>query len=246
MCICGKSLAGAMLGYLSLYMLCMGDKVLSTTLGGIGGTIGTCCTFAILPFMKPLSVKIGKRSAQILGAAVGLASAVASPFILLSGHPYLSLLPILFITPLQSIAFTLGNAIVPDICDIDDLETGQRREGLFTSVMAFMAKMEISLCALAAGYLVTASGLNVKLIHQPPHVVQKLFWIAIPTAIVFALTSLILTIKFPITEASMTEVRRKLVERRSAHPEIAPDDEVPDPNVEPWAQDEPEQELAAR
>ncbi|MDR3706768.1 MAG: MFS transporter [Capsulimonadaceae bacterium] len=221
----GGRLAGAMMGYLGLYLLCSGDKVLSTTLGGLGGTIGTVCTFAILPFMKPLSVKIGKRAAQIMGAAIGLVSAILSPFILMSGRPYLSLIPILVITPMQSVAFTLGNAIVPDICDVDELQTGQRREGLFTSVMAFMAKMEISLCTLAAGYLVSFSGLNVKLIHQAPHVVHNLFWMAIPTALFFAVVSLILTILFPMTEASMTEVRRQLDERRKAQPEAAPVDE---------------------
>ena len=174
--------------------------------------------------------------AQILGSAIGLASALSSPFILMSGHPYLSLVPILIMTPLQSIAFTLGNAIVPDICDMDELATGQRREGLFTSVMAFMAKIEISLCALAAGYLVSFSGLNVKLIHQAPHVMHNLFWMAIPTAIFFAVVSLILTIKFPMTEASMAEVRRELDSRHKVNPETAPDDEVRDPEVEDWVQ----------
>ena len=234
----GGRLSGALAGYLSLYMLCSGNKVLLTSLNGYGGTIGTICTFAILPFMKPLSVKIGKRAAMILGAGIGLVSALLSPFILRSGHPYLSLLPILFITPLQSLAFTLGNAIVPDICDADELQTGLRREGLFTSVMAFMAKMEISLCTLVAGYLVAFSGLNVKLNVQSPHVLDKLFWMAIPTAIFFAAVSLLLTIKFPMTEASMVEVRRQLDAKREAHPESAPDDEVPDPDVEDWAQPE--------
>jgi GPH family glycoside/pentoside/hexuronide:cation symporter len=210
----GGRLAGAMAGYLGLYMMCGGDKVLSTTLTGIGGTIGTVCTFAILPFMKPLSIKIGKRAAQILGSAIGLAGALASPFILTSGHPYLSLVPILILTPLQSIAFTLGNAIVPDICDMDELATGQRREGLFTSVMAFTAKMEISLCTLASGYLVTFSGVDVKLAQQPSHVLHKLFWMSVPTAIFFGITSLILTLAFPLTEESMKEVRRQLDERR--------------------------------
>jgi GPH family glycoside/pentoside/hexuronide:cation symporter len=222
----GGRLAGAMLGYLGLYMLCNGNTVLSTSINGIGGTIATICTFLVLPFMKPLSVRIGKRAAYVMGSAIGLVGAVLSPFILRSGHPYLSLLPILFITPVQSISFTLSNAIVPDICDVDELETGQRREGLYTSVLAFTQKMDISLCALVSGYFVAWSGVNVKLAHQPAHVLEKLFWMAVPISIVFAVLSLILTIMFPMTEESMVEVRAKLDERHRRHPETAPDEEV--------------------
>jgi hypothetical protein len=46
----------------------------------------------------------------------------------------------------------------------------------------------------------------------------------------------LLTLKFPMTEATMMEVRRQLDERHHAHPETAPDNEVPDPEVEEWAQ----------
>ena len=231
----GGRLAGALMGYLGLYMLCEGNKVLSTTLTGIGGTIGTVCSFAMLPLIKPLSVKFGKRAALIAGAAVGIAAALIQPFILTSGHPYYSLIPVLFVTPLTTLSYTIGNAIVPDICDVDELKTGQRREGLFTSVMAFMAKMEISLCTLISGYLVAFSGLNVKLHVQPTHVLHKLFWMAIIPTIIFAIVSLLLSLKFRMTEASMDEVRIQLEIKRKAHPESAPDDEISDPDVEAWA-----------
>ena len=57
----------------------------------------------------------------------------------------------------------IASAILPDICDVDELQTGQRREGLFTSVMAFMAKLEISLAIILAGYIVSWSDVDVKI-----------------------------------------------------------------------------------
>ena len=95
--------------------------------------------------------------------------------------------------------------------------------------------MEISLCTLISGYLVAFSGLNVKLHVQPTHVLHKLFWMAIIPTIIFAIVSLLLSLKFRMTEASMDEVRIQLEIKRKAHPESAPDDEISDPDVEAWA-----------
>ena len=225
--ILGDRAAGGLLTYLAIYYVCNGDKSVATKIVGLGGTIGTIWGFAALPAMKPISQWLGKRGALIIGASVSFAAALAQPFILSPGHPYLLLLPALVVVPLMTISNTLANAIVPDICDVDELESGQRREGLFTSVMGFMAKMEISLCFLLVGYLLSWSGLDTKLSTQPPHVLHRLFWLCVLPNIFFAFLGLLLTIKFPMTEAGMTEVRRQLDARRIAKAAAGePTDEV--------------------
>ncbi|BCM94180.1 putative symporter YjmB [Abditibacteriota bacterium] len=236
----GERTSGALLGFLAIYYVCGGDKTLATQITGIGGTIGTVWSFALLPLLKPISQKFGKRSALIGGAAISLVSALTQPLILNPKFPYLLLMPALVVAPLLLISNTISNAVVPDICDLDELQTGQRREGLFTSVMGFMAKMEISLCTLIVGYMVAWSGLDVKLTTpQAPEVLSKLFWLAIIPNIVFTLAAFLLTLKFPMTAASMEEVRRQLDERHHQHPETAPDNEVPDALVEDWVQANP-------
>ena len=214
--ILGERAAGGLLVYLAIYYVCAGDKNLATKIIGIGGTIGLFWSFALLPLMKPISKWIGKKAALVIGASVSFLFALLQPFILNPDFPYLLLLPALIIGPLMTVSNTLGNAIVPDICDADELESGQRREGLFTSVMGFMAKMEISLCVLLVGYLVSWSGLDTRLATQPAEVLNKMFWLCILPNIVFTFLALVLTLKFPMTEASMSEVRRKLDERHAA------------------------------
>ena len=72
------------------------------------------------------------------------------------------------------ISNTISNAVVPDICDLDELQTGERREGLFTSAMGFMAKLEISQCTLIVGYMISWSGLNTRLTTpQEPDVLHR-------------------------------------------------------------------------
>ena len=224
----GDRLAGAILGFLAIYYVCGGNKSLATQITGLGGTIGLAWNFALLPLLKPITLRFGKRAAMIGGGLVSLVAALIQPFILNPQQPYLLLIPALLLAPLGLIAGTLASAVVPDICDLDELQTGQRREGLFTSVMGFMAKMEISLCTLLVGYLVTFSGLNVKIAVQPEWVLHKLYWMAIVPNIVFSFVTLLLTLRFPMTAASMAEVRRQLDARHQARPELAPDNEVMD------------------
>ena len=164
--ILGGRLTGQITFFLSLYYVCRGDLELSTKLAGIGATLGAVWNFAMLPLVKPASKKIGKRGALILGAGLGFAVALLAPFITTPEHPYWSLIPSLLITPLLVITSTIAFAIMPDICDIDELATGQRREGLFTSVMAFFSKLEISLAIILAGYLVGWSHVDVKINHR--------------------------------------------------------------------------------
>ncbi len=101
-----------------------------------------------------------QRGALIVGAGFNFAAALASPFLTTPEHPYWSLIPALVITPFLALSALIANAIVPDICDLDELQSGQRREGLFTSVMAFVSKIEISLAVMLVGYLVAWSGVD--------------------------------------------------------------------------------------
>ncbi len=214
----GERLSGALLGFVAIYYVCRGDKSLGTGIEAIGGTIGTIWYFLLLPFLKSITKNFGKRAAMILGSLIALAAAGAQPFIMNPDYPYLMLIPALVVAPLSLIAGTIANAVVPDICDLDELQTGERREGLFTAVMGFMAKMEISLCTLISGYVVVWTGLDVKLSGaQPDEVLSRLYWIAIIPNVIFTVGAFVLTLMFPMNEKMMLDVRKQLDERRKIH-----------------------------
>jgi Na+/melibiose symporter-like transporter len=75
--------------------------------------------------------------------------------------------------------------------------------------------MEVSLCVVLVGYMLKLSGFNQKAIQQLPEVLTNLKWCAYLPNILFAVLALILAIKFPITEAFMTQVHEKLNQRRA-------------------------------
>ena len=164
--IFGGRLTGGIAFYLGVYYVCQGDLDLSTRLGGIGATLGTVWNFTMLPLVKPASKFIGKRGALIVSAAIGFGTSLISPFITTPAHPWWGLIPGLIVAPLLVITGTIAGAIVPDICDVDELESGQRREGLFASVMGFVGKLEISLAVVLVGYVVQWAAVDTNIGHR--------------------------------------------------------------------------------
>ncbi|MES2440474.1 MAG: MFS transporter [Verrucomicrobiota bacterium] len=214
--ILGERVFNGLLFYLGMYYVCKGDKDLATGITGLGGTIGSFLGFVVLPFIPLLSRKLGKRAGLTIPAAVAFAMALFLPLILTPAAPYLLLLPILLLMTLSIIANTMTNAILPDVCDLDELENGERREGLYTAVVAFVSKLEISLTVLIVGYLVDLSGFNPKLQTQPDQVMNTMLWMAILPTAFFTFCGLILALRFRMTEETMEEIRRQLEVRRTA------------------------------
>jgi GPH family glycoside/pentoside/hexuronide:cation symporter len=178
--------------------------------------------------MKPISKWIGKKGALLAATAIALVVALMQPFALKPGHPWLLLAPQLIFTLLTPFCFTIINAIVPDICDLDEIHSGYRREGLFAAVMGLVAKMGISVSTLVIGYLLVWFGLDAKSGAAPSsEMLHRLVRIPVLLNIFFNLGALVFTLMFPMDEAAAAEVRRQLDERRLAKAAIGePTDEV--------------------
>lgn len=203
--------------FIGTYYVCDGDKGEATKIIGWGTTIGTVLVFGMLPWIKVVTKWIGKKGALLAGTGILLVVAVLQPFTLVPGQPWLLLIPQLIFTLLTPFCFTIINAIVPDICDLDELHSGRRREGLFTAVMGLVAKMGISLSTLVMGYLLLWFGLDGKN-HAilAPEMLQRLMWAPVLLNILFNVGALVFTLMFPMNEAAVAEVRHLLDDRRSA------------------------------
>jgi GPH family glycoside/pentoside/hexuronide:cation symporter len=107
------------------------------------------------------------------------------------------------------------SSLMPDICDIDELTSGERREGLFASMQTFVSKLENSICALLSMWLLSLSGFNANLDHQPPEVISRWFWWGFTPGIVCSAINLVIVWHIPVTEEMMKDVRAKLEKRRA-------------------------------
>lgn len=227
----GTVVFGQLAFYVNAFYVCGGDKGLATKISGISTAISVTLSLAMLPFITRISRLIGKRAGVIVGTSIAVLSAASLPLLYNPAYPYLQLVSAVLFAPAIAVALVLREAIVPDICDIDELQHGQRREALFSAVISFVYKLEVSLCVVLCGYLISWSGFDPKSPTQPAAVLERLQWFAFVPNILFAAAALVLAVRFPITEKMMTDVRTALDRRRADLQAVTtpPDSPAPGP-----------------
>jgi GPH family glycoside/pentoside/hexuronide:cation symporter len=213
----GTSLYGTLAGIIGIYYVCHGDKLLySNAQIGLGGVFGAAFSLLLWPLAKPLTRQIGKRWGLIITFGFSFIFAIMLPFITVPGKIYLLVfIGFAFIFPM-AIQNLFLQAIMPDICDIDELHHGERREGLFSAVKSLADKYEISFCILIGMWLLWHIGYDAKLAQQRPEVLHKLLWWAFAPKILFSFVALVIAFIFPVTEKMMIDVRAQLEARRTA------------------------------
>ena len=102
-----------------------------------------------------------------------------------------------------------------DICDLDELKHGYRREGMFGAGMGFAQKLGVSASPLIVGIILSFIGFDQNLTVQPEEVLFKLrlFAVVVPCAFILVAGILLFAIRLP--ETRVREVRAMLEERRS-------------------------------
>ena len=129
--------------------------------------------------------------------------------------PWKVLLP----APLMAVGmgglFTLMGSMIADVCDMDELQTGERREGMFGSIYWWMVKLGMALAFGMSGYLLNATGFDVDMGGaQTSHtfLLMRIFDVIIPATA--AGLSIWAVASFKITEERSYEIRKELNARR--------------------------------
>ena len=109
---------------------------------------------------------------------------------------------------------------MPDICDVDELQSGERREGLYSAVMSFINKVEGSMCNLLGGYMLAWAGFNSVTASQgtlpSAEVVRNMLWWGFTPLIFFAAVAVVIVCFNPLTPKVMEQVRAELDKRHAA------------------------------
>ena len=118
----------------------------------------------------------------------------------------------------------MSNSMIADICDIDELDTGKRREGMYWAVFNWIQKSAISIALLFSGVL-----LYVVDFDSTPDAIQSTstirgLRIAFMAGVCGGVGIAILIVAFlPLSKARLAAVRAELEARRHAPAEVAPD-----------------------
>ena len=129
-----------------------------------------------------------------------------------------SITPLYFLAPLAGVGVAIGYLVpwsmLPDVIELDELETGQRREGIFYGFFVLLQKMGISLGIAFSNFALGAAGYNVDLPEQPESVLLtlRLFISFVPAAVL--LLSFLVMHKYPISRERHAEIRAQIDARK--------------------------------
>jgi len=208
-------LVGAFGSYITIFYVAAGDHDLGAKFMGIFGTISTITTLISIAAVSWLSTKIGKRKTFIFATSFTVVGCLMKWWCYDPTNPWLVLLPAPFIAVGMGSLFTLMSSMMADVCDIDELDTGYRREGMYGSIFWWVVKLGMAGAFAASGFLLNATGFDVSL--NGDQSADTFFWmrvcdIFIPTTA--AVISIVSVYLFSITEDRAYEVRQILEERR--------------------------------
>lgn len=203
--------------YVIIYYVFSGDQTLGAQYAGYVGTLTTFSTFAIIAFVTWLSTKIGKRRAFAVSTGLSMLGYLLKWFCYNPDVPLLVLLPAPLIAFGLGGLFTLMPSMMADVVDLDELNTGERREGMYGSIYWWVVKLGMAAALAGGGFLLNATGFDVRLggeQNEQTIFLLRLFDAGIPIiASGFAIWAVA---SFSITQKKAYDVRAQLEKIRGA------------------------------
>jgi GPH family glycoside/pentoside/hexuronide:cation symporter len=203
--------------YVIIYYVFGGDTKLGAEYAGYAGTLGAISTFCVIVLVTWLGTHIGKRRTFFVAIGVSMVGYALKWVCYNPENPWLLLLP----APLLAFGlgglFTVMPSMIADVVDVDELNTHERREGMYGSIFWWVVKLGMAAALAAGGFLLNATGFDVALEGNQSErsiFLMRLFDAFVPFVASGIAIWAIAT--FPITEESAHEVRKQLEARRGA------------------------------
>lgn len=196
--------------YLGLFYVFEGNKESAATFGGISGMILLGAGFLGIPFGTWLSARIGKRHSMLWLLALSVLFTGLSWWFFTPVNPWLSVIPAFVTGFALNGCFLIGVSMLGDVCDADELDTGRRREGIYSASLEFGKKMAIALSTLLSGYVLAATGFDQKLVIQTGETIYALRFGYIGVIGFSLCISAICIFFYPLTHSQAAEVRKQL------------------------------------
>jgi GPH family glycoside/pentoside/hexuronide:cation symporter len=157
---------------------------------------------------------LGKKNAFYITTGISIIGYLSKWFLFTPANPWLALIPFpLFLFGFAGL-FPLVGSMIADVCDLDELESFKRREGMFGSIFWWVIKVGMAVALAAGGYILVWTGFDVELAAQTE---DALFRMRLMDVLVPAGTSALaiwVMSKYDLTEEKAHEVRLQLEARK--------------------------------
>jgi glycoside/pentoside/hexuronide:cation symporter, GPH family len=204
--------------YLNIYYVHLGETAPASVITGAMGTVFAILSVVLIPAMAWLSHRIGKHETVTLCLGLCALSSVANWFCITPAYPWLQLLPIVFSVPGIMGFWLMFSSMTADVCDDDELKTGSRREGMFSAVYAWVAKVAISLALGLGGVVISLTGFHQSLGgDQPASAMLALRIIYTVVPVLCYGVAFVALRRYPLNHEVMAKTRAALEERRGKY-----------------------------
>ncbi|MBR8829063.1 MAG: MFS transporter [Gomphosphaeria aponina SAG 52.96 = DSM 107014] len=171
----------------------------------------------MLFFWKFVSEKLGKKIVYFVGTSIWLIAQIGL-FLLQPNQIALMYFLAVIAGCGVSVAYLIPWSMVPDVIELDELQTGQRREGIFYGFMVLLQKFGLALGLFLVGIALEAAGFIKSVGGEPLPIQPESALLAIRIAIgplpaIILIGGLILAYFYPITQEIHAEIRLQLQER---------------------------------
>ncbi|MEM9295404.1 MAG: MFS transporter [Planctomycetota bacterium] len=183
------------------------------------GTVSALATaFLAIPVVTWMSTVLGKKKAFIVSQSISILGYISFWWCFSPTNPWMLFLPLpLFCFGIGSL-FTLMMSMTADVCDLDELNTGARREGAFGAVFWWMVKFGFAIAGLGGGLIMEWAGFSTAPEAGPQSAetmtTMRLAYVVLPT--LGTLAAIVVMCFYDLDEARSDDIRRQLAERKAS------------------------------
>lgn len=182
-----------------------------TLFGSVGAII---TTVAVIPIVARMSKTMGKKKAFLVSQGISVIGYILLYVLFVPGKPYLFLFALPFFSFGIGSLFTLMMSMTSDVIDIDELNTGKRREGSLGAIYWWMVKFGTAVAGLLSGLILSLVAFQSNAATQTDETMfwLRIFFVGVP--IIGTLSAIWVMRNYDIDEAKAREVRDLLDKRK--------------------------------
>ena len=196
--------------YIGIYYVCQGDKMLAAEIGGAMTVVQVTGQFLAMPLIAWASKRVDKKVILFAGLAISIIGYASSWWLFTPEHPWLQIIPVVVAAWGLCACWAVNGSFAADICDEDELNTGHRREGLYSAVFALVYKTAIGIVALGSGALLAWAGVvgQESMLPEETLLTVRIAYLAIPVG--FLSLAILSMWRYPLTRERVEAIQAEL------------------------------------
>ena len=157
---------------------------------------------------------MGKKNAFLFSQGISVVGYILLYVLFVPGKPYLFLFALPFFSFGIGSLFTLMMSMTSDVIDIDELNTGKRREGSLGAIYWWMVKFGFAIAGLLTGVIMSTVGFDPSSPVQTDGAITglRLFFSGIP--ILGTLIAMWVMRNYDLTEDKAREIKEALAAKK--------------------------------